>query len=161
MIHNRFNHDFSSLLQGFVPNKLAIAVSGGSDSVALLYLVSFWARQYKTELIIFSVNHNLRPESVCEIDYVESITKALGHEFYSLSWKYDGNKVGLQERARHGRYRLMTDKCYQISVQILLTAHHLDDNLETYLMRKNRNSGVFGLSSANSFFNSLIISLKD
>lgn len=155
---NRFYKDFNTLLGATKPKSLAIAVSGGSDSIALLHLTSAWVKQSDIEIIVFSVNHNLRTESSEEISYVKNITQKLGHKFYELSWNCGENKAGLQERARQGRYDLMSEKCLELSIDTLLTAHHMDDMLETYLMRKAKKSGIFGLSSSNcTFYNNIRI----
>jgi tRNA(Ile)-lysidine synthase len=152
MIQSRFNNDFDNLLRESMPKKIAIAVSGGVDSIALLYLVSIWALEVDVKLSIFIVNHNLRKEASEEVAYVKSVAKKLGCNFFELSWNCGDNKIALQERARQGRYDLMSDKCHELGIETLLTAHHLDDMLETYLMRVNKKSGTFGLSSAHSFF---------
>jgi tRNA(Ile)-lysidine synthase len=131
---------------------VALAVSGGSDSIALLHLTSNWAKISGIPLVVLSVNHNLRPEAVEEIDFVRKITSKLGHEFYELSWDHGGDYGAIQERARAARYDMMSQKCHELGINILLTAHHLDDMLETYLMRKNKKSGILGLSYSNSFF---------
>jgi tRNA(Ile)-lysidine synthase len=160
MIQSRFNNDFDNLLKGSTPKEMAIAVSGGVDSIALLHLVSFWALGANVKLSIFIVNHNLRSEASEEVQYVKSIAEKLGCNFFELSWHCGDNKIALQERARQGRYDLMSSKCHELAIDTLLTAHHLDDMLETYLMRENKKSGVFGLSSAPSFFHNNIRVLR-
>ena len=159
MIQSRFNNDFDQLLKE-TPKEIAIAVSGGVDSIALLHLVSSWADSSDTKLSILSVNHNLRSEARDEIRYVEKISRELGHKFFALSWDCGGTKIALQQRARQGRYNLMSAKCCELGITTLLTAHHLDDMLETYLMRKSKKSGVFGLSYSNSFFHNNIQILR-
>jgi tRNA(Ile)-lysidine synthase len=98
------------------------------------------------------VNHNLRSEASEEVQYVKLIAEKLGCNVFELSWHCGDNKIALQERAKQGRYELICNKCHELGINTLLTAHHLDDMLETYLMRENKKSGVFGLSSAHSFF---------
>ena len=160
MIQSRFNDDFDQLLKETTSKEIAIAVSGGADSIALLYLVSNWAGSSRVNLSILSVNHNLRPEACDEIQYVEQVSQQLGHKFFALSWNCGGTKIALQQHARQGRYDLMSAKCCELGITTLLTAHHLDDVLETYLMRKNKKSGVFGLSHSNSFFHNNIHVLR-
>jgi len=160
MIQSHFNKIFTKLLANEQPKKIAVAVSGGADSVALLYLVSDWASVYSAGLIIFTVDHNLRPESKEELLYVKELSADLGHEFYALSWDSGGSKVALQERAREGRYDVMSAKCHELGVDVLLTAHHFDDLMETYLMRKQKKSGLLGLSSSDSYFYQNIMLLR-
>ncbi len=158
MIQAKFNNDFDNLLKESMPTKIAVAVSGGVDSLSLLYFISNWARGQNIEIFVFTVNHNLRKESLEEVSYVQSVANKLGHSFFELSWDCGENKSALQQRARDGRYGLMTNLCHDLGIQTLLTAHHLDDIFETYLMRKRRKSGTFGLSSSNShFFNNIRI----
>ena len=155
MMQKRFDDNINPLLSEIseaTSNGVALAVSGGSDSIVLLHLASNWAKSRKIRLIVFSVNHNLRPESSQEIEFVRVAASGFGHEFYELSWNNGGNKVAIQERARNARYNMMSEKCHELGINTLLTAHHLDDMLETYLMRKNKKSGILGLSYSNSFF---------
>ncbi len=160
MIQSHFNQLFTELLANEKPEKIAVAVSGGADSVALLHLASDWARTHAAELVVFTVDHHLRPESKEELCYVRELADSLGHEFYAMSWDCGGTKVALQERAREGRYDLMSTQCHELGVDILLTAHHFDDLIETYLMRKRKKSGVLGLSSSSSFFYKNIMVLR-
>jgi tRNA(Ile)-lysidine synthase len=159
MIQERFNNDFNHLL-GERPKSIALAVSGGVDSVAMLYLASSWAQDFGVELTVFSVNHNLRALAVDDVRYVENLAKKLGAKFFALSWNSGEDKSALQERARQGRYDLMTEKCLELGINLLLTAHHFDDVLETYLMRKAKKSGIFGLSSSASYFHNNIRVLR-
>lgn len=155
MIQKRFDHYINPLIPETLKatsSGVALSVSGGSDSIALLQLADNWSKSLGIRLVVFSVNHNLRPESSEEIEFVRVITSQLGHEFYELSWNSYGNKVAIQERARKARYSMISEKCHKLGINTLLTAHHLDDLLETYLMRKNKKSGILGLSYSNSFF---------
>jgi tRNA(Ile)-lysidine synthase len=160
MIQDRFNNDFNHLLGETIPSAIAVAVSGGVDSVALLHFVSNWARPLNINISVFSVNHNLRPEAALDILHVQNLATKLGHKFFELNWYSGGNKSSLQERAREGRYDLMTDKCHELGINTLLTAHHFDDMLETYLMRQSKKSGIFGLSSSASYFRNNIRVLR-
>ncbi|GAB4166328.1 MAG: tRNA lysidine(34) synthetase TilS [Rickettsiaceae bacterium] len=158
MIQTRFDIAINELLTEATSNEVALAVSGGADSMALLYLASDWAARNNIMLTVFSVNHNLRPESVSDVEFVKGRVKDLGHSFHDLSWNSHGNKVAIQERAREARYQMITAKCHEMGVATLLTAHHNDDMLETYLMRKKKKSGIFGLSySPNFFYNNIQI----
>lgn len=160
MIQGRFNNDFDHLLGKTIPLDVAVAVSGGVDSVALLYLVSGWARLYNINVFVFSVNHNLRADAAEDILHVQTLAKKLGHKFFEFHWHSGDNKSSVQERARQARYDLMSDKCHEIGIDTILTAHHFDDMLETYLMRKSKKSGVFGLSSSASYFHNNIRVLR-
>jgi tRNA(Ile)-lysidine synthase len=138
--------------------KIAVAVSGGSDSVGLLMLLHHFSKQSGKEIIVLSVNHNLRPEAKEEVEYVKILSKKLGHEAFILSWDHQNNFSNLQARAREARYSLMTEKCKELGIDLLCTAHHEDDFLENYLIRKERKSGIFGLSSGyKTFINDVMV----
>ena len=160
MIQNRFNQSIDNLKSKAAFSKVALSISGGSDSIALLHLFAKWANINQVKFIVLSVNHNLRPESIHEIEFVQTLTKSLGHSFYALNWVHDESKSALQKRARDARYKLMTDKCHKLGIKTLLTAHHQDDMLENYIMRTRKKSGAFGLSYSNTYFNNDIQILR-
>ncbi|WP_419235070.1 tRNA lysidine(34) synthetase TilS [Rickettsia endosymbiont of Nabis limbatus] len=149
MLYKKFEHNINNLIDGFGLSKIAIAVSGGSDSVALLYLASIWAKKNNIELFVLSVDHNLREQSKQEIEYIQNISNSLNRKHYNLSFDHQNNFSNLQERARKGRYDLMTSLCRKLDILVLLTAHHEDDYIENFCLRLERKSGVFGLSSSN------------
>jgi len=149
MLYERFEHNINNLTGGFSLSKIAIAVSGGSDSIALLYLADIWAKKNNIELFVISVDHNLRDQSKQEIAYIQNISNNLDRKHYSLSFDHQNNFSNFQERARKGRYDLMTSLCKELDVLVLLTAHHEDDYVENFCLRLERNSGIFGLSNSN------------
>lgn len=152
MLERQFNDFLNQNFDKAISSGVALAVSGGADSIALLYLASKWAKENDIRLIVLSVDHKLREESVSELEFVKEEAQRLGHECIRLIWRHDGQKSSIQERARKARYDMMTKKCHELSIRTLLTAHHYDDSLENYLMRKSKKSGVLGLSSQYSAF---------
>jgi tRNA(Ile)-lysidine synthase len=129
---------------------LAIAVSGGPDSVALMHLAALWsaARGGSPALSVLTVDHGLRPESREEALMVASMAAGLGLVHAILAWEEVGRgSRGLQERARAARYSLMADYCHAHDIPAIVTAHHLDDQAETFLMRLKRGSGLDGLAA--------------
>ncbi len=124
---------------------LAIAVSGGGDSIALLRLVLDW-RGTPRSLTSLTVNHRLREGAAAEAMRVKNWCKALGIAHHTLPWKHDGVKSGLQARARTARYDLMSAWCMKNGVSLLLTAHTADDQAETVAMRKQRTSSIKSLA---------------
>jgi tRNA(Ile)-lysidine synthase len=98
----------------------------------------------------------LRSESKHEVDYVKEISQQLGCNFVALDLDmptiYGDEISNTQERARDGRYDLMTEKCKELDIYTLLTGHHKDDYIENYIIRKNRESSILGLSSNYRFF---------
>jgi tRNA(Ile)-lysidine synthase len=125
---------------GDVP--LALAVSGGADSLALMKLA---AEAFPGRVHVLSVDHGLRHEAAEECALVARLAAGLGvpHRILTLSLVPGGN---VQARARQARYAAMADWCRANAVPFLLTAHHADDQAETLLMRLARGSGATGLS---------------
>ncbi|QUI59964.1 tRNA lysidine(34) synthetase TilS [Wolbachia endosymbiont of Spodoptera picta] len=142
-------------------NHIAVAVSGGVDSIVLLHLMTNWAKKNKLSLpIALTVNHGLRSESQKEADFVISYAKELGaKESFILNWEKQNIKGNIQLQARKARYKLLEEWCKNNNVKCLLVAHHKDDQAETFLLRLERGSGVDGLSSMDykSFLNGIYI----
>ncbi|ALN41781.1 tRNA(Ile)-lysidine synthetase [Rickettsia rhipicephali] len=158
MLYEKFEYNINNLIGNFGLSKISIAVSGGSDSVALLYLANIWAEKNNIELFVISVDHNLREQSKQETHYIQNISNSLNRKHYSLSFDHQNNFSNLQERAREGRYDLMTNLCLELDILVLLTAHHEDDYVENFCLRLERNSGIFGLSSSNiNWYNNIQI----
>ncbi|AFC74266.1 tRNA lysidine(34) synthetase TilS [Rickettsia parkeri] len=158
MLYEKFEYNINNLIGNFGLSKISIAVSGGSDSVALLYLANIWAEKNNIELFVISVDHNLREQSKQETHYTQNISNSLNRKHYSLSFDHQNNFSNLQERAREGRYDLMTNLCLELDILVLLTAHHEDDYVENFCLRLERNSGIFGLSSSNiNWYNNIQI----
>lgn len=127
---------------------LAVAVSGGADSVALLHLTNGWAKERGGKVIALTVNHNLRPEAVQEAAQVNKWCESHGIEQHILCWQSPSPvHSSIQENARIARYQLMIRWCNDNNVLHLLTAHHRDDQVETMFFRLARGSGLDGLSS--------------
>lgn len=139
---------------------VALAVSGGGDSMAMLCLFAKWRKRHPltdnenlktSELlprdVVFSVDHGLRPEAAIEVEQVMAAASLLGFEGRSLKLEKFQDGDGLQSRARHARYEVMAAEMAGIGISHLLTAHTADDQAETFLMRLQRGSGVDGLSA--------------
>jgi len=137
---------------------VAIAVSGGADSTALMHLVAGWAKERGRAatvspgvppVLVITVDHGLRPESASEAEWVAQQAEGLGLAHKSLRWTGPKPRTGIQEAARAARYSLILEELGREPLpepRQLLIAHHLDDQAETVLMRLARGSGVDGLS---------------
>lgn len=126
-----------------------LAVSGGSDSTALMVLFARWLAQRQAPLSSFcvaTVDHGLRPQSAAEAQSVMQAAQALGFPAVTLHWTGSKPATGLAEAAREARYRLLADLMRARRQRFLLTAHTADDQAETLLMRLARGSGVDGLA---------------
>lgn len=127
---------------------LVLAVSGGPDSTALLVLAARWrkARKRGPKLLAVTVDHGLRKEAAGEARQVARLAKKLGVPHRTLRWTGVKPKTGLQEKARAMRYRLLADAAAKAGASHVLTAHTIDDQAETVLMRLLRGSGPTGLA---------------
>ena len=131
---------------------LLLAVSGGSDSTALLLIAARWAeglekrRKQPPKLIAVTVDHGLRPQSAREATAVKRLARRLGVPHRTVHWRGHKPKTGLQEAARNARYRLLAEAAVRAGYEHILTAHTLDDQAETVLFRLARGSGLTGLA---------------
>ena len=137
--------DFSAL-QGC--GSLAVAVSGGSDSLALLMLARDWACTQLIPVAVFAltVDHQLRHGSFAEAQQVSAWCKTLGIGHEILTWRGAKPDTGLQAKARRARYDLLIDWCKAHDVGALMTGHTADDQAETLYMRRLRTSSVQSLA---------------
>jgi tRNA(Ile)-lysidine synthase len=126
---------------------LVLAVSGGPDSTALLYLMARWrvSRQGAPRLIAVSIDHGLRPEARHETAAVKRLCEKLGVEHRTMRWSGAKPLTGIQEAARVARYRLLRVAAHRAKARCVLTAHTLDDQAETVLFRIARGSGLAGI----------------
>jgi tRNA(Ile)-lysidine synthase len=137
----RFRRDVEVLAPTF--ERLALAVSGGPDSLALLLLAH---SAFPERVQAATVDHHLRPQSMVEALHVEDICARLGCPHAILDVAVPDGPGGLQGEARAARYRALTGWADARDIRHLATAHHADDQSETVLMRLQRGAGVGGLA---------------
>lgn len=125
---------------------IAAGVSGGADSLALVIRLQQWAKIQNKKIVALTVDHQLRPESAAEADYVAGLMQRLGIEHHILVWDGDKPVKGIEEEARMARYHLLQKWCAEHNVRVLATGHHRRDQAETFLLRLQRGSGLYGLS---------------
>ncbi|MDG4648225.1 tRNA lysidine(34) synthetase TilS [Roseibacterium sp. SDUM158017] len=142
---DRFAARMGQLLGPGFPGRIALAVSGGGDSMAMLALCHGWARHMGIAMEVVTVDHGLREGSADEAAMVARECAALGHPHRTLRWHWDG-QGNLQDAARRARLGLIGDWAGD-AVDHVLFAHSRDDVAETLLMRLERGSGVDGLSA--------------
>ena len=133
-------------------SRLGVAVSGGSDSVALLHLLAAFAAEKGLHLEAATVNHNLRPDAVKEAAFVADLCKALNVPHQTLIWKGWDKTGNLQNEARKARYRLLAEWAQEQRLETVALGHTQDDQAETFLMRLARASGVDGLAAMEAVF---------
>jgi tRNA(Ile)-lysidine synthase len=138
-------------------NSIALAVSGGADSTALLVLAARWrslrasrdgggADAKKPDLLVLTVDHSLRPEAHAEVAAVIALSQRFGLPCQSLTREGAKPKRALQAALREARYRLILEAAARAGATAVATAHTLEDQAETLLMRLARGSGIDGLA---------------
>jgi tRNA(Ile)-lysidine synthase len=125
---------------------IAIAYSGGLDSSVLLDLAATYAHQRNIRLHAFHVHHGLSPNADAWTRHCEEECMRLGVAFDCRRIVLDAGRDGIEQAARKGRYAALGEMCRLHGVELLLTAHHLDDQAETVLLQLLRGSGIAGLS---------------
>jgi tRNA(Ile)-lysidine synthase len=145
---------FAAAMAAFEPFEpeplLAVAVSGGPDSMALTLLADGWARARRGRVVAFTVDHGLRSDSGTEARTVAAWMAGRGVAHRILAWERTGGgagETGLQAAAREARYRLLEQACGAQDILHLLLAHTRDDQAETLLLRLSRGSGPDGLAA--------------
>ncbi|BBB96796.1 MULTISPECIES: tRNA lysidine(34) synthetase TilS [Bradyrhizobium] len=128
---------------------ILLAVSGGPDSVALMWLAARWRRALAQgpRLVAVTVDHGLRPEAAREARDVKRLARSLDLPHHTLRWTGPKPGTGVPAAARAARYRLLAQAARKHGATHILTAHTRDDQAETLLMRMLRGSGVAGLSA--------------
>ena len=127
--------------------KVALALSGGPDSMSLFFLLLNWIKVVEGKLIVLIINHNLRKESLTEADKIKRYIKSYNifSKIISVNKRKIKNKS--MNEARNNRYELLTNYCLRNNLLHLFVGHHKDDNIETFLTRKVSGSDFEGLES--------------
>ncbi len=141
MLQAKLNHLYG-YVQSLDTDAIAIAYSGGGDSTALLHML----RDYPGVSHAFIVDHALREGSDQEARQAAEFARHLGYVTEVIKWDHDNPAKGLQVKARAFRYAAMGRACRAAGIKHLMTAHTADDQAETILMRKARDTGWRGLA---------------
>ncbi len=132
-----------------VGQRWLVAVSGGPDSMALLRVALLAAQEQATEITCGHIDHQLRPESGTDSEWVQQQCAALGvrclMEKIELPAQ-DGQRTAIEEQARHARYAALTRMARTVEATSVLTGHTADDNAQTVLHHLFRGTGLRGLS---------------
>lgn len=145
---HRFKADLEALT-GTAPQMLGVAVSGGPDSLALLLLAH---AAYPGAVHAATVDHKLRDEAAAEAAFVADLCVRLGVPHATLALPEQLRIIGgsKQAKGRDARYQLLGTWLAELGGTWLATAHHLDDQAETLVMRLNRGAGMSGLAGVRS-----------
>jgi len=130
-----------------ISENIAVAVSGGPDSLALAYLAKCFALKKNITLKCYIVNHKLRKNSSSEVLIVKNALKKIDINCKILNWNGKKPSTNIQSQARDKRYFLLANQCKKDQIKNLLIGHHSDDLLENFLIRIVRGSGLRGLIS--------------
>jgi tRNA(Ile)-lysidine synthase len=144
----------------FEPNPaLAVAVSGGADSMALALLAADWVRQRDGATQAFVVDHGLRPASGVEAEVTIQRLARFGIPAKLLALTTLKPGSALAERARIMRYKVLSDACAQAGILHLLLGHHAADQVETLAMRVLRDSHTHGLAGMSALRETTVLRL--
>jgi len=144
--------EFSAYMTAALPflagsgEPIAVAVSGGGDSMALVSLLKEWAAAHSIPLYALTVDHGLRSESSAEALQVGGILSGWGVPHVTLCWEGEKPHSRIQDVARAARYRLIGEFCRSKNIRYLFLAHHADDQMETFFYRLAKGSGIDGLT---------------
>ena len=138
--------DFKNSLINLKKKKFVVAVSGGPDSLALTALTKAVNSEKKLRFFYVLVNHNIRKNSFLEANKIKRLLKKNQIHLNILNNKSQIKK-NIQSEARKIRYDLLIKFCKKKKTKVLMTAHHLDDQVETFFIRLSRGSGLTGLSA--------------
>ena len=142
LIYLNFKHKLDKLNR----KSYLVAISGGSDSLALAALSKAYSIERKTSFHYILVNHNIRSNSSKEADQVKELLKK--HKI-KLNILKNNLKIknNIQSQARKIRYSILSSFCIKKNINTILTGHNLDDQVETFFIRLSRGSGLTGLSA--------------
>ena len=141
-----FGQALTRLRTKYAPTSIAVACSGGLDSMVLLHLAHAWCAQEGVQLAAFHVHHGLSAHADDWLAHCERSCAALGVAFDHRRVTIPADGSGVEAAARRLRYAALGELCRQHGATLLLTAHHLDDQAETVLLQLLRGSGPAGLS---------------
>ena len=139
---------FSNNLNNFKNiSRVAVALSGGKDSLALAYLAKCYSIKNNIKFFFYHVDHGLRNESSIEASHLKRQMKYYDINCKIIKWNGTKPISNIQSIARKKRYSLMKKQCIKNNIQLLLTGHHIDDVYENFIIRLTRGSGLKGLIS--------------
>lgn len=117
------------------PRPVAVALSGGGDSLALLLAAAEWAKRSGRGLLVLTVDHSLQPESADWTQACATAAQRLNLPFRALAWEGEKPLTGLPAAARAARHRLLAEAARAAGARVILMGHTADDRMESGLMR--------------------------
>ncbi len=135
-----------------LPKKIAVAVSGGCDSLALTLLLRDFCKNKKIELFAITIDHSVRKNSQKESSQLQKLLQKnkINHEILKINWQ-EKPISNIEATLRQERYKLLCEFCKKNKIKFLFLGHHLGDAAENFLIRLFRGSGLDGLSTMSDF----------
>ena len=140
-IYKKFENDLD------INENFIVAVSGGSDSLALTFLAKIYSIKKSLKVKYFIIDHKLRKDSTSEANFVKKKLKEYSINLNILTWYGKKPRKNVQSIARDKRYRLLAVQAKKFKIKNILLGHHLDDLFENFFIRILRGSGLNGLIS--------------
>lgn len=141
-------------------DKIVIGVSGGSDSITLLYLLNKYKEKFKIKLYVCHINHKIRKDSTIDEQYVENMCSKMNVPFYKKRVQVEQiakeNKMGTEEAGRIIRYEFFREIAKKENANKIAIAHNMNDNAETMLLNLIRGTGLSGLEGITPKENNII-----
>ena len=131
----------------FIKKQIAVAISGGCDSVALTFALNDFCKENKIKIYALTIDHGVRKNSKIEAKKVGELLKKfnISHKILSIPKKEIPQK-NIEANLREIRYKMLSDFCKENQIEFLFVGHHLGDIAENFLIRLFRGSGLDGLS---------------
>ncbi|MCG9917602.1 MAG: tRNA lysidine(34) synthetase TilS [Phenylobacterium sp.] len=136
-VHAAAAAHFEARLSKASPAPLAVAFSGGGDSLALLLIAQAWSQSHGRRLIVLHVDHGLQSMAKAWARHCQAVAERLGLPFEGLTWTGDKPDQGLPAAARDARHRLLAQAARRHGARVLLMGHTADDGLEAQQMRQD------------------------
>ena len=147
---NRIYKEFNDFAKFNLDKSIfSVALSGGSDSLALAYFSKCFSISNNIKVKYYHVDHKLRKESFLEAKKLKNLLKSFDINCKILKWEGKKPKSNIQSQARKKRYNLIYKQCLKDKINFIFVAHHVDDLYENFLIRLLRGSGLKGLVSFN------------
>ena len=139
--------NFKKKISSHITDSFCVAVSGGTDSMALTFLAKYYSLENNKKIYFFIVDHKIRKNSTSEAKSIKKKLKSFQISSKILTIKNVKKSTNLQSFARDNRYKLIIKQSLIKKIDIILTAHHNDDLIENFFIRLLRGSGLKGLIS--------------
>jgi len=148
LLLNNIDKIFSKQKQKDLPKKVAVAVSGGCDSLALTIALNEYCRFKKIKLFAVTINHKVRKDADKEAAQLNKILSKnkIAHQILEVKW-LEKPTSNIESKLREARYELLYEFCLKNKIEFLFLGHQLEDVAENFLIRLFRGSGLDGLST--------------